>query len=260
VTGACNLAFLFLVLSGPYLWLPRIWKWATFRARLKLNAKATSGKARDFNWHHVFGIWSALPLAIVVASSVVFSYPWANNLVYRSVGEEPPVRSARGSPDGASRRAIPGGVEASHGPTTAAARLSYDALLAKAAERAGNWRTITLQLPSSDADTTLRFSIDQGNGGQPQRRQSITLDASTGEVREWLPFAAQPTGQKARTMIRFLHTGEALGVAGQTVAGVVSAASLIMVWTGLALAYRRLVAPWLGPSADAAKVRRASEA
>jgi uncharacterized iron-regulated membrane protein len=259
VTGACNLAFLFLVLSGPYLWLPRMWKWAAFRARLKLNAKAASGKARDFNWHHVFGIWSALPLAVVVASAIVFSYPWANNLVYRSVGEEPPVRSARGAAD-ASRRPMPGGVEASGSPAMAAARLPYDALLAKTAERAAEWRTITLQLPVSPADTTLRFSIDQGNGGQPQRRQSITFDASTGEVREWLPFAAQSTGQKARTMIRFLHTGEALGVVGQTVAGVVSAASLIMVWTGLALAYRRLVTPWLRRGADAAKVRRASEA
>jgi hypothetical protein len=46
-------------------------------------------------------------------------------------------------------------------------------------------------------------------------------------------------------MIRFLHTGEALGLAGQTVAGLVSATRRILVWTGLALAYRRLVAPLL---------------
>jgi uncharacterized iron-regulated membrane protein len=44
-------------------------------------------------------------------------------------------------------------------------------------------------------------------------------------------------------LIRFLHTGEALGLAGQTVAGVVSLTSVVMVWTGLALAYRRLIAP-----------------
>jgi len=54
-----------------------------FRRRL-------SGKARDFNWHNVIGIWSAIPLAIVVAGAVPISYPWASNLVYRIVGEEPP--------------------------------------------------------------------------------------------------------------------------------------------------------------------------
>jgi hypothetical protein len=40
-----------------------------------------------------------------------------------------------------------------------------------------------------------------------------------------------------------LHTGEALGVVGQAVAGAASAASLVMIWTGLALAYRHLAAP-----------------
>jgi len=259
ITGACNLAFLFLILSGMYLWLPRIWKWAAFRARLSFNAKATNSKARDFNWHHVFGIWSAIPLAIVVGSSVVFSYPWANNLVYRSFGEEPPVRGARGGPDAAPQRAL-AARQAPSGGAAEPERLSYDALLARATASAGDWRTITLQLPASQEAATVRFAIDQGNGGQPQRRQNLTLDAATGEVREWAPFAAQSTGQKARTMIRFLHTGEALGVAGQTVAGIVSATSVIMVWTGLALAYRRLVAPLLRRGAAAAKTRRASEA
>ena len=45
-----------------------------------------SGKARDFNWHNVIGIWSAIPLAIVVAGAVPISYSWAGNLVYRLAG------------------------------------------------------------------------------------------------------------------------------------------------------------------------------
>jgi uncharacterized iron-regulated membrane protein len=72
ITGASNLAFLFLILSGMYLWLPRIFKWAAFKTPLLFNGKATTAKARDFNWHHVFGIWSAIPLAIVVATATVF--------------------------------------------------------------------------------------------------------------------------------------------------------------------------------------------
>src|SRR5688572_763944 len=96
ITGASNLAFLFLVLSGIYLWLPRVFKWAAFRTRLLFNSKATTAKARDFNWHHVFGIWSAIPLAIVVATATVFSYPWASDLVYRIAGESPPARGGGG--------------------------------------------------------------------------------------------------------------------------------------------------------------------
>jgi uncharacterized iron-regulated membrane protein len=233
VTGASNLVFLFLILSGIYLWLPRIFKWAALKTRLFFNPRATTSKARDFNWHHVFGIWSAIPLAVVVATAVVFSYGWANSLVYLSVGEQPPVRGRGGPPPEMSSPARAG---------SAAAPLDLDALTARAKTQVEGWQSLTLSLPAEDA-ATVRFSIDRGNGGQPQHRHSLLLEAGTGDVADWQPFSSQPTGQRARTMIRFLHTGEALGLLGQTVAGLVSLTSVIMVWTGLALAYRRLIAP-----------------
>ena len=236
ITGASNLAFLFLVLSGIYLWLPRVFKWAAFKTRLLFNGKATTAKARDFNWHHVFGIWSAIPLAIVVATATVFSYPWANDLVYRIAGEEPPARGGGGPPRGQTEPAViaPDG--------TAIDRLGYDALLARAAAH-GEWQTLTLNIPADSQAPTVRIGIDEGNGGQPQLRHTLTLDAATGAVASYAPFSSQTTGQKARSWIRFLHTGEALGIVGQTVAGLVSFTSILMVWTGLALAYRRLVQP-----------------
>jgi uncharacterized iron-regulated membrane protein len=73
ITGASNFAFLFLVLSGVYLWLPPVCHWLVFRTRLFFNPRAISSKARDYNWHHVFGIWIAVPLAVIVASALVFS-------------------------------------------------------------------------------------------------------------------------------------------------------------------------------------------
>ena len=235
ITGASNLAFLFLILSGMYLWLPRIFKWAAFKTRLLFNDKATTAKARDFNWHHVFGIWSAIPLAVVVATATVFSYPWANDLVYRLAGEDPP--RAGGSPPRAQTEPAAAVVDG-----TAIDRLGYDTLLARAATN-GEWRTLTLNIPASPEAPTVRIGIDEGNGGQPQRRHTLTLDAATGGVQSYAPFSSQTTGQKARSWIRFLHTGEALGIVGQTIAGLVSFTSILMVWTGLALAYRRLLQP-----------------
>ncbi|HET6565869.1 MAG TPA: PepSY-associated TM helix domain-containing protein, partial [Xanthomonadales bacterium] len=90
ITGASNLIFLFIVLSGMYLWLPMIWRKTQFRMRLWFSKKPKSSKARDFNWHHVFGIWMCLPLVFIIASATVFSYGWANALVYKAFGEEPP--------------------------------------------------------------------------------------------------------------------------------------------------------------------------
>ena len=91
ITGVCNLIFLFLILSGLYLWLPKTWQWIKFKIRLFLDTPPNS-KARDFNWHHVFGIWCAIPLAIIVATATVFNYSLANNLVYQVYGEEAPQR------------------------------------------------------------------------------------------------------------------------------------------------------------------------
>src|SRR5215217_3259269 len=93
ITGACNLGFLFLVMSGFYLWWPRNWNRKALR-NVTWFRRGLPSKARDFNWHNVIGFWSAAPLFIIVLSAVVISYTWAGNLVYRVVGETPPTPRA----------------------------------------------------------------------------------------------------------------------------------------------------------------------
>ena len=61
VTGWANLIFAFIVLSGMYLWLPKIWRWRQVRSILWFRG-GLRGKARDFNWHNAIGIWSSVPL------------------------------------------------------------------------------------------------------------------------------------------------------------------------------------------------------
>lgn len=222
ITGAVNLGFLFLVLSGIYLWFPRRLTWRHFKSVLAFD-RGAKGKVRDFNWHNVFGFWSALPLAVVVASATVISYPWASNLVYRLAGEAPPVRSA----------AAP--AEEPAGPAFDPARL--DGLFGTAAERLDGWRTIRITWPEPGAP--VDFRIDLGTGRQPHKQHTLSLDAQSGEVAAWVPHEAQTAGRRARLFLRFAHTGEVWGIPGQTIAGLVSLFSLILAWTGVALAFRR---------------------
>jgi uncharacterized iron-regulated membrane protein len=65
--------------------------------------------------------------------------------------------------------------------------------------------------------------------------------SSTGEIVKWEPYASQSLGRRLRTWSRWIHTGEAGGVIGQTVAGLVSTGAVVLVWTGIALACRRLI-------------------
>jgi len=225
VTGVANVAFLFIVVSGIYLWVPRLWSRLQF-ARVLWFRRGLPGKARDFNWHNVIGIWSALPLAIVVAGAVPISFPWASNLVYRLAGDTPPTPQARPA-----------------GAPVPASFVGLDAAWATAEAKVPAWRAISTRF-AGPAEAPFTITIDEGYGGQPQKRGTLTVDRTTGVVTSWETFDALSPGRRARSWLRFAHTGEYYGLTGQTVAGLVSAGGAVLVYTGLALAWRRWWA-WL---------------
>jgi uncharacterized iron-regulated membrane protein len=231
ITGAANLAFLFIVLSGVYLWFPRVWTSIQFKSVLWFRGGLAS-KARDFNWHNVIGFWSAVPLAIVVAGAVPISYPWASNLVYHLVGDTPPPPAAAAARPAGERGQQPK-------PTYFTTGLDASWLAAEAQVPA--WRTISTRLATSER-APIVLTVDEGYGGQPQKRQTLTIDRATATITKNETFAQLSAGRRARSWLRFAHTGEFYGLAGQTVAGIVSAGGAVLVYTGTALACRRLIA------------------
>jgi uncharacterized iron-regulated membrane protein len=282
ITGVSNVMFLFLVMSGMYLWLPALWKWGMFKVRLVFRSNYPSSKIRDFHWHHIFGIWAAIPLLAVVYSGAVISYPWAANLMYMAFGAEIPAvpaasdgplqtrdnlavgqpannQAVQREPDnalasepqsGSAQTGIPAGA------TTTVYKLknrgeivsspifrSLEELLAKVqSDLSDDWQRLTLNLPAAN-QTSIQVEIDRGNGAQAFKRHTLSLDRITGHVIAVQNFADIPEAQRLRGITRFLHTGEVLGFWGQTVAGLASFAALFMVWTGFALSWRRLIQP-----------------
>ena len=235
ITGAANLAFLFIVISGLYLWLPRLWTWIQFKNVLWFRS-GLSSKARDFNWHNVIGVWTAIPLAIVVAGAVPISYPWASNLVYRMAGDTPPPPAARNPQARGNERG-------ERAPVTYVTG-GVDAAWAASQAQIPNWRTITTRLATS-AKAPVSIAVDEGYAGQPQLRTTFTFDRATGSLEKAENFQSLSSGRQLRSWLRFAHTGEIYGLPGQTVAGIVSIAGAVLVYTGLALALRRFVA-WIG--------------
>jgi uncharacterized iron-regulated membrane protein len=183
-----------------------------------------------------------------VLGAVPISYPWASNLVYRLVGEEPPAPAAARP---AARPEAPGGApnggqarQGNGGSDSATVDLSgVDGAYAAAMRDVPGWRSLAIRVPTA-AQRSVSLTIDEGYGGQPQKRGTLTVTRA-GEVERWEAFSDLSPGRRLRSWLRFVHTGEYYGLAGQTIAGLVSAGAVVLVWTGLALATRRFVT-WLG--------------
>jgi len=136
-TGASNAGFLFLALSGLYLWFPRKWSLKQLRPIVWFRG-GLKGKARDFNWHNVIGFWSLPVLVVLTASGMVISYKWASDFVFTLTGNTPP--SNQGPPGSASVK-----VEA---PAPGTQRLALEPLFAAAQQAVPAWESITYRIPA----------------------------------------------------------------------------------------------------------------
>jgi uncharacterized iron-regulated membrane protein len=145
--------------------------------------------------------------------------------VYRAYGERPPApgnaRAARGAPSTVN---------------------GLETIVAHASARMPEWKTVSIAMPVGGAARVVA-TVDAGSGGQPHKRATLAVDRATGRAAQWDAYSALSRGRRARTWLRFAHTGEVYGLAGQTLAGLVTAGGAVLVWTGLALALRRL-ASW----------------
>jgi uncharacterized iron-regulated membrane protein len=151
ITGACNLGFLVLVMTGPILWWPKEWTLNNLK-KITLFRGGAWGRARDWNWHNVLGFWCVVPLLLIVVTGVVMSYPWANNLLYRATGNISPP--PQGASQGRTER-NPGASRRNSDPSTRKSEATrfegLDKLFARASLQVPDWKTITLRLPNNAA-------------------------------------------------------------------------------------------------------------
>ncbi len=253
ITGAANLAFTGLIVLGVSLWWPRRWTFEAVKAVTLFNWRL-GGRARDFNWHNVVGLWCAPVLLVLTLTGLVMSYQWANNLLYALVGSPlPPAPAGPAEPRPRAGGAAPGG--AGRAPA------GLDVLWARAERQAPGWVLISARMPVRPDGPVTFFIQERAASWHPSPRSQLVLDPFTAGVVRWEPFAGQTLGRRLRAWVRPLHTGEAGGVVGQAVALAASTGGGVLAWTGIALAWRRFRS-WrrrATPSAATATVRAGQE-
>ncbi|MEY4940127.1 MAG: hypothetical protein RIQ93_1862 [Verrucomicrobiota bacterium] len=228
INGICNVAFCVLAVTGLYLWMPRSWSWRSVRGIALFNWKF-KGQARDFNWHNVVGLWTAPLLIVLTVTAMPISFRWAANAIFTLTGTEPPGAAPMAP------IAIPG--------QPGVPLFSREALLAIAQKELPEWTTLTLRLDSAEAASgkvqAVTFTARLANSWPRTATTTLSLNPFSGEVLRRSGYAEQNAALQVRAWTRFLHTGEALGWAGQIFAGIACAGGCVLVWTGLALAWRR---------------------
>lgn len=231
VTGVCNAAFLGLCLTGLWLWFPRKWSRRALRP-LVWFVGDYRGKARDFNWHNVLGLWSAPALIVLTATGVVISFGWAHNLVFHAAGEQPSkFRDFR--------------MMAVAVPTVSPVsprmpRLELDAIHARLLREFPTAESIAYTLQTDVPSLRpLNVAVFEPAMFSTAGRVMTYVDPFRGDVLSATRFSDRSAGLQARVWIRFLHTGEAFGLTGKIIAAATTAASLVLIWTGFALSWRR---------------------
>ncbi|MGJ8640657.1 MAG: PepSY-associated TM helix domain-containing protein [Opitutaceae bacterium] len=234
ITGVCNIAFLLLCVTGLYLWFPRKWSVRALKAILLFKFKA-KGKARDYNWHNVLGIWSVPILVILAATAVVISFEWGHKLVFTLAGEEAPKSRNFGM--------MAVGPAAVPTPSAGAVALSYEAILSVVETEFPDYERIGLPLYDSNIllsePAPIKLDVFLPDFMPSRGWIPVEVDPFSGEILQVVRFQDRSRGLQARVWTRFIHTGAAFGIVGKVIAVIATAASLVLVYTGFALSWRR---------------------
>lgn len=221
ITGSTALLFMVMALTGLWIWWPRKLRWSHVRAVLFFRG-GLKGKQRDFNWHHVIGVWMSVVFLGISVSGVVISFRWAQDLVERPQGK-PKTESF----------------------DVAGTHVGFEQLISIGAQAVPNWASITAQwegkgdaAPEGKVKASAVTVLEQGKT-LPFARHGLTVHPFSGAVLLDEQYDTATTGRRARLILRFLHTGQIFGLGGQAVGALAALSVLVLVWTGLALSWRR---------------------
>lgn len=227
INAYANLLFIFLLLSGLYLWLPRRFNKKALKQALLLPSRYLNAQHRNRQWHLVFGIWCLPVLFVLTLTATLFHFSWANAALYGAFGEDVPVREKH--------------IEVT---SLAADIIPYETLFFQAKLHAhdngyADWYSMWMEIGENENEA--RFYIDKSIGHRQELAYSLFFDTRSGKEVKVLRKQDWSRGGQAWGTARFLHTGEYFGIIGQTIAGFASLMACLLVYTGVVLAWRRLI-------------------
>lgn len=198
ITGVATVIFLFLGLSGIWLWLrkalpnPRRALW--FK-------KGVSWRRTNYDLHLILGIYAVLPLMIMALTGLYWTWrtPFvqATHLVLNGQLPPAPERKAEAAGETAEKQ-LP------------RLDLPYTQMLAHQAIQQGFRGDLNLRFPEAPG-AGVEVTKTRQEALRPPIRERWTLDAETGAILKHQPFAALSRAEKVLSQIKAIHMGTILG-------------------------------------------------
>lgn len=188
--GISTLIFVFILISGVIVWMPKRWN----RSRFKIQFR--KGRKRLFyDMHNVLGVYACLVLLICALTGMVWSFEWYRNGLFRLFGVEVAESGGHGGGRGA-RGGGRGGQQEE-----------------KKELNVANWQTVFNSLQASNPD--YEYIRVQDGSAAVHLKSSVTsratdqykFDKKTGEIISTTLFKDQEGTTKIWAWVYSLHVG-----------------------------------------------------
>lgn len=213
LTGSAALVFVFIILSGLILWMPPAW--TALRGALTLKPRLT-GRSRLLNLHRTFGVYAALVVLLSALTGLPQAFAWYRQGIYHITGS--PLPEAPAAP-----------------ATSAAPVLPMETFARRAAELVPGATETLVHFP---AGGLVEIYLIAADAPHPNARTLLWLDAATGAVRRFTPYAESSLGHKLYFWTISLHLGQVGGIFGQLLMFSGALCVPLLAVTGM-LSYRR---------------------
>lgn len=197
VVGVATIIFVFMLLSGLILWIPKkIKKWKNWKQGFGVKFSAR-WKRINHDLHNTLGFYSFLLLLIMCLTGLCWSFEW-----YRDG-----LSNALGAKVFGGRREKP--LQSAYVENTE--KISLENAVAFGNAQSSRKGITSVNLP---ADSVGSFVVNKMSSGffALSASDKITVNQYTGKILKTEKFADKSFGAKIAATIRPLHTGEIFGV------------------------------------------------
>lgn len=197
VVGVATVIFVFMLLSGLILWIPkRIKKWNNWKKGFKIRFSA-KWKRINHDLHNTLGFYSFIILLIMALTGLCWSFDWYRDGLSSLLGAK--VFGGRGEKPTPSEY------------VQNAQTISLEDAIAKANGILPGKGNISINLPE---DSTGSYVINKSAVGffALSVPDKVTIDQYSGDILKLDKFADKNLGQKIAGSIKPLHTGDIFGM------------------------------------------------